>query len=155
MIISASQVVSELSALGIRQIKQPRDRKIFCPSDKWLDKFCEYLRQVLPIGSYEEDKLDCDDFALEVVVEAGRALRETKHLEKCSHSIGLCEMIISPFGGGFLGLEVDTFDKAGHLTNLIRTKTGWRFLEGQTLKHEKAIDVIDSGTISVCTWCWV
>ena len=154
MIVEREQLVSEWTALGAREVRPCRDNRVFCPSLKWLDNFEKYLgNMVLPRGKQEAEKVDCDDFAIEVVAEAGRALRGNKLLKSCGHSIGMAEVIISPLGEGFLGLTQMTYDT--HLTNVMRHPKGWVFYEGQTGLRGDVKTILDSGSISSILWVWL
>ena len=154
MILTREQLVSEWTALGAREVRPCRDNRVFCPTLKWVDQFEKHLSKVLPRGKQEAEKVDCDDFAIETVAEAGRALRSNKELTSCGHSVGMAEVIISPLSDGYLGLEVNDYRQT-HMTNVIRTTKGWLFYEAQTGRFGDAKLILNVGALSVVLWVWV
>ena len=95
MIIGSTEYAEILQPIS-KSVHTPRDAKLFCPSPKWLPKFGAFLLDKHRQGKRE--KYDCDDFALDAVVEATNAFNQNKQIDDCGHSFGYVELWIGASG---------------------------------------------------------
>jgi hypothetical protein len=138
-IISSQTLHQELLNLfPSATITPPRDARYACPSESWLTHdFAEYVRREIQT-KYVAEKFDCDDFTLETICLATKALNETAELRSCGHTIGMSYVMVK---GNLNGVR-DSF----HACNLVRLDDGrWVFFEPQNQRMTDANIAIRDG----------
>jgi hypothetical protein len=138
LVVPVKQIITELFVRGrIGQIKSPKDAQIFCPDLKWIEKFCKYLQRRNIQRPYRKESYDCDDYALDAMVQATEALCASNEIKDCTHSVSYAEVLLVPDGmrlyySLFFGIDRTdlTSSVSAHALDFVRCANGkWYGIE--------------------------
>lgn len=139
LILPASQLRDELKAMGFELFSSERDRMYVCPQVSWIEEMGKWIKANPWI--YAPEKSDCDDAALDLVVESGRAIVGSR-LDGAGHSVTYCTIQITE------GSTLNDIGGGSHATTIVRTPDGWMFFERESGKYEPAQPRIDDGSVT-------
>lgn len=111
-----------------------------CPTVKWLQEFGDWCRE--HPWEYIPETLDCDDAALDAVVNASKGLKRNKKLWGNGHAL-LYSKVDMVYGETLCGITPVSNEAVRHANNVARTKEGWFFFERQTGQHEMVLSALE------------
>lgn len=149
MTIPTSQLVTELLALCVNTVSNPRDAEAFVCDPEWLTEFGEWLHKDV-LQSWLNEKFDCDDFAIRAVDRATESLVRNGDAENCGHAFCYAEIYLAT-GSTIFGIE----GPGWHACNFVRCTDGWHYFEPQNGKHDLLSRFLADESLAVIRYVWL